>query len=189
MVSNYCSRRDCPPFLLGSSWVTRLGVKSSRGLPRIQPHTCAPRVGLKNFWRRLALGFRNLKNAPHNSITMEDRMDHAQMQECLHNCQECHAVCTETIQHCLKLGGKHGDAEHIRLLLDCAQICQMSADYMLRGSSFHFKACGLCAEVCQSCADSCERIGKDDAMMKKCAETCRRCAESCRTMSSVKAAA
>lgn len=58
MVSNYCLRRDCPPFLLGSSWVTRLGVKSSRGLPRIQPHTCAPRVGLKNFWRRLALGFR-----------------------------------------------------------------------------------------------------------------------------------
>ena len=109
-------------------------------------------------------------------------MTNQQMQECLQNCQQCHAICTETAQHCLQNGGEHAEADHIRLLLDCAQICQTSADFMLRGSPFHTRTCGICAEVCMACAENCERMGKDHSMMEKCAEICRRCAESCRHM-------
>lgn len=114
---------------------------------------------------------------------------HQQMRECIQNCQECHAICTETAQHCLQMGGKHAEAAHIRLLLDCAQICQTSADFMLRGSSHHPTTCGACEEVCLACAEDCERIGHDDAKMNKCAEICRRCAESCRHMARSKMAA
>lgn len=122
--------------------------------------------------------------------SMEGLMNHnQQMQECIENCQQCHAICTETAQHCLEMGGKHAEVAHIRLLLDCAQICQTSADFMLRGSSHHRSTCGICAEVCLACAEECERIGQDDSMMKECAEICRRCAESCRHMSHMKAAA
>ena len=72
----------------------------------------------------------------------------AQMRECIDNCQECHSVCTETAQHCLEQGGKHAEAAHIRLLLDCAEICHTSADFMLRDSTKHALTCGACADIC-----------------------------------------
>lgn len=121
---------------------------------------------------------------------MEGAMKHnAQMQDCIKNCQECHAVCMETVQHCLEMGGKHAQPDHIRLLLDCAQICQTSADFMLRGSPLHGRTCGLCAEICTQCADDCEKLAQGDSMMTKCAEICRRCAESCRQMANMPMAA
>ena len=107
------------------------------------------------------------------------------VRDCIDTCMECHSICTETAYYCLTQGGQHADAKHVRLLLDCAEICQTSADYMLRSSDLHGKTCGLCAEVCKRCAESCEKIGQNDELMKKCAEICRRCAESCKKMSSL----
>ena len=105
------------------------------------------------------------------------------MQECIDNCLRCHAVCTETITHCLEMGGRHAAPEHIRLLQYCAQICATSADFMLRGSDLHGRTCGVCAEVCARCAEDCARMAAGDEMMQRCADECRRCAESCRRMS------
>ena len=104
------------------------------------------------------------------------------MRQCIQECITCHQVCLETIQHCLAMGGRHAEQPHIRLLADCAQICTVSADFMLRGSPLHERTCGVCAEVCQQCADDCERMAGGDQLMKRCADTCRRCAESCRQM-------
>jgi hypothetical protein len=103
------------------------------------------------------------------------------MRDCADTCQECRAVCLETIAYCLEKGGKHAAAGHIRLLLDCAEICATSAGFLLRGSDLHGRTCAVCAEVCEACARSCESMG-DDAQMKRCAEVCRRCAQSCRSM-------
>jgi hypothetical protein len=103
------------------------------------------------------------------------------MRECITNCQDTHSITVETINHCLQMGGKHAEPSHIRLLMDCAQICQTSADFMLRMSDIHPQTCGVCADVCEQCAVDCERFG-DDPMMKACAEMCRRCAASCREM-------
>lgn len=107
--------------------------------------------------------------------------DSAAMQECIANCVECHRVCLETIAHCLRKGGRHAEAGHIRLLSDCAEICQTSANFMIRGSEHHALTCGACAEICARCAESCEQMA-DDEVMRRCAEVCRRCAESCRRM-------
>jgi hypothetical protein len=108
-------------------------------------------------------------------------MDDA-MRKCIANCTECHSVCVETTVHCLGMGGAHAEAGHIGLLLDCAQICATSADFMLRGSDLHARTCGVCAEACQRCAEDCERLAGNDEQVRRCAETCRRCAESCRRM-------
>ena len=105
----------------------------------------------------------------------------AEIQECIDNCTRCHAICEETVIHCVEKGGRHAEAGHVRLLLDCAQICATSADFMLRGSDLHGRVCGVCAEVCERCAESCERLADDD-MLRRCAEECRRCAESCRRL-------
>ena len=104
------------------------------------------------------------------------------MQQCINNCLDCHGICLNTVTCCLEKGGHHAESNHIKLLLDCAEICQTSANFMLRTSDFHARICGACAEICDRCAQECDRMG-DDAQMKRCAEACRRCAESCRQMS------
>lgn len=109
----------------------------------------------------------------------QERSHH--MQQCIDDCLECHSICLETVTHCLQMGGKHAEPRHIRLLLDCAEICQTSANFMLRGSDLHGHTCRVCAEVCTACAKDCERFS-DDAQMMACAEMCRRCAASCQEM-------
>jgi hypothetical protein len=128
----------------------------------------------------------------------------AMMQQCIENCTMCHNVCLETLNYSLWLGGRYNESVHLRLLMDCAEICQTSANFMLRGSDLHRKTCGVCAEVCEDCARDCERyavpgegggapmsrhsgksgVSKDnvDDQMKYCAEICKQCAKSCREM-------
>lgn len=76
------------------------------------------------------------------------------------------------------MGGEHARPEHMKLMLDCADICRTAADFMLRGSPRHGMICQSCAEICEACAEDCERIGE----MTECVEACRACAESCREM-------
>ena len=111
-----------------------------------------------------------------------------EMQKCIQLCQDCHALCVQTIGHCLNLGGRHAALEHIRLLQDCAELCETTAHYLIRGSSLHERMCGLCDEVCRQCADNCLQVGGDDQMVKKCAEMCKTCAGSCERMAGKKAA-
>jgi len=80
--------------------------------------------------------------------------------------------------HCLEVGGAHVEAKHFRLMLDCAEICQTSANFMLRGSAHHTHVCAECADICEDCARSCEQVGG----MDECVEACRKCAASCRAM-------
>lgn len=106
------------------------------------------------------------------------------MEECAQNCHECAETCLETVNYCLQKGGEHAKAEHIRLLLDCAEICDTSHNFIARESELHGTVCNVCAEICERCAESCEMIGGNDEQMKKCAEVCRKCADSCRQMGS-----
>ena len=102
----------------------------------------------------------------------------AEMERCIQECLSCHAICTSTAVHCLGMGGEHASAQHQTALLDCAQACQTSADFMLRGSAHHAHVCAECADVCEDCAKSCEAVGE----MDDCVAACRKCAESCRAM-------
>lgn len=103
------------------------------------------------------------------------------LQRCIDLCQECHRICLRTaMHHCLETGGPHVAPPHFRLMLNCAEICQTAANFMLSGSDLHHLTCGVCAEVCDRCAEDCESIGD----MDECVDICRRCAESCRAMAS-----
>lgn len=103
----------------------------------------------------------------------------AEMEQCIQNCLNCHHVCYEmALNHCLESGGKHTEPKHFRLMLNCAEICQTSANFMLSGSELHKLTCGVCAQVCEACANDCEAIGN----MDECVAACRKCVESCRKM-------
>jgi hypothetical protein len=98
------------------------------------------------------------------------------MQQCIQNCRDCQRACMHTLAHTLN----QCDAANARLLIDCAEICQVSANFMLRESESHGYTCAVCAQVCERCADACEKM--EDPQMKLCGEICRRCADSCHYM-------
>lgn len=104
-----------------------------------------------------------------------------QMTQCIESCQQCHQVCLKTIQHCLSMGGKHAEASHIHDLTDCAQLCVVAADFMIRQSPLHEKTWGVCADACVRCAESCERLN-DSQEMQTCVDACRKCETDCRSM-------
>ena len=114
-----------------------------------------------------------------------DTMSSQEMQKCIQECLNCYAICTTTAAHCLEMGGKHASRQHQTSLLDCATICQTSADFMLRGSPLHARTCAVCAEACRRCEQECRSMADGDEMMLQCAEACRRCAESCERMASM----
>lgn len=104
------------------------------------------------------------------------------LQACIAACNHCHQICLQTaLNHCLEAGGKHVEATHFRLMLNCAEICHTSANFQLSSSTFHHRVCQVCAEICAACAVSCEEIGG----MDECVNACRACAESCRQMASM----
>ena len=109
-----------------------------------------------------------------------------EMQQCIDECLSCYSFCEQAAQHCLELGGKHAEANHICTIRDCAEICQTSAGFMLRGSAFHTRTCAVCAEVCRACERECRRMG-DDQLMQQCADECASCAKSCERMAKMAA--
>jgi hypothetical protein len=120
-------------------------------------------------------------------LDIERRME-MDIKACKELCWECRTECQDTLAtHCLQKGGEHVAPEHVKLMLDCIQICQTAADFMGRQSSLHAYTCEACAAVCEACAQSCRKL--EGEQMKHCAETCSRCAESCREMSRMKRAA
>jgi hypothetical protein len=124
----------------------------------------------------------------HPSLIQERHHSDDEMKKCIQLCRDCHAMCTQTISHCLKLGGRHAAPDHIRLMEDCAQMCATAADYMLRESPFHDRICRLCSDLCKQCGKDCEQVAGDDQMVKQCLEMCRKCADSCEHMASKVAA-
>jgi len=100
--------------------------------------------------------------------------------ECIEDCLECYRICTETaLTHCIEAGGEHVEPDHFRLMLNCAQICRTTAEFLLAESEFDSRLCALCEEVCEACADSCRAIGG----MDDCVQACEMCAESCAVIS------
>ena len=116
---------------------------------------------------------------------MTARMDEM-MRDCIDECSSCHDVCMETMAHAVETGGKLTASPHVLLLADCAEICQTSADFMLRGSDEHARICAACAALCQRCAEDCDQFAGDD-VMHACAEACRGCADSCEAMAAARA--
>jgi CBS domain-containing protein len=106
------------------------------------------------------------------------------LQDCIASCRQCHDVCVQTLNHCVEQGGRYVQPAHIRLLLDCIDICKTNIAFMLRRSDLHHATCATCAEVCEWCAGDCERLA-DDEQMRICAEICHACARDCRAVAAV----
>ena len=87
-----------------------------------------------------------------------------ELRRCIVDCLGCYSTCLETVTYSLEVGGQHVEPVRIRLLLDCADICQTAAAFMLRNSDLHQRVCAVCAEVCEQCAESCAQLGSHPQM-------------------------
>ncbi len=103
---------------------------------------------------------------------------------CIEACTACHDVCMETSAR-LRMQG-HGDEGQIGALLDCAELCRMAANFVMRDSPLHAMVCVLGADACLRAARDCERF--EDDRMREVANTCRRTADRCRRVAAVAAA-
>jgi hypothetical protein len=97
---------------------------------------------------------------------------------CIDACTDCHHVCLEVLSSFLQPGGPELDTERYQLLADCAEICEISANFMLSASTRSHLLCGICAPLCDETAESCATV-RDDRFAA-CAATCRRAAAACR---------
>jgi hypothetical protein len=98
------------------------------------------------------------------------------MKSCVDACLACHDACME-ITAKLRMQGP-GDEGQIGALLDCAELCRLTASLVGRDSPLHAMAAALCAESCRRAARDCERI--NDAAVRRVADICRRTADRCR---------
>jgi hypothetical protein len=101
------------------------------------------------------------------------------MKDAIMSTQDCAAICVQTVQYCLEVGGDHARATHVRHLQDCADICAVATMVLLRGSPHNAELATTCANACDLCAASCQRFA-GDAQLKACANQCLLCAAACR---------
>lgn len=102
-----------------------------------------------------------------------------EVRQAISDCLACYSTCTETLGYCVEKGGVLVAPELLRRLRDCAELCRVSADFMLRGSELAQRLCALSAEAATACAQACAAIAAD-AQLHACQDACLRCATSCK---------
>ncbi|MDW8845995.1 four-helix bundle copper-binding protein [Erwinia sp. MMLR14_017] len=103
-----------------------------------------------------------------------------QYQECIDACYLCATACDNCAASCLKEENLEMMRDCIRLDMQCANICRLSAQFMALDSESAKKLCAVCAEICQQCGDECGKHQHDHC--QQCAKACHACAEACRKM-------
>jgi hypothetical protein len=109
-------------------------------------------------------------------------MAHEKNQELLNALNNCAAECNHCAIACLEEQDVRMLARCIKLDIDCADICQLTASYVARGSEHANHLLKECAEICDACADECEKHSHMEHC-RKCAEVCRACSEACSHLS------
>jgi hypothetical protein len=127
-------------------------VQHIQDIPRSAVHDCRC-VDQHQMKRELSVRTGAASSEHQKGKTMTAMQHHqmsGEMQQCITNCLDCHAICVQTIGHCLEMGGEHASKGHITTLQDCAEECERMAqgDAMMQA----------CAESCRRCAESCRRM-------------------------------
>jgi Domain of Unknown Function (DUF326) len=74
----------------------------------------------------------------------------------------------------------------IRLCLDCADVCTVTAAVTSRPADYDADVTKpllqACVAICKSCGDECEQHAQMHEHCRVCAEACRRCERACRDL-------
>ena len=106
-------------------------------------------------------------------------MSHERNQRLIEVLTKCAAECSHCATACLKEQDIKMLERCIRLDLDCAELCEITAGYIARESEFADAILRLCAKICVACAQECEKHADHMDHSRSCAEACRACAAAC----------
>jgi hypothetical protein len=99
---------------------------------------------------------------------------------------ECTYTCTTCADACLEDEDPAAMRKCIRLNLDCAGICSVTARLISRPGAQDQRLLRAqleaCATACRACADECDEHAAEMEHCRICAEACRACAEACDRM-------
>ena len=94
---------------------------------------------------------------------------------------DCAATCSYCITACLGEDNVQMLANCIRLNIDCAEMCTVTANFLARNSPHAKHLLQECVEICNACSAACEKHAHMDHC-RQCADACRKCAASCEDM-------
>ena len=100
--------------------------------------------------------------------------------ECILACNACLIACLQCASACLADSDPKAMARCIRLAVECADVCRLTAASIAWGGEHMNAVSSLCAAVCQTCGSECASHPMERC--QKCAEACKHCAAVCRGM-------
>ena len=100
--------------------------------------------------------------------------------ECIDACYRCADACDHCSVACLSEDNVKEMERCIRLDMDCAAVCRLTAEVMARESECHIMVCRLCEKICTACAEECGKHQHEHC--QNCAQQCRECAQLCQKM-------
>ncbi len=105
-------------------------------------------------------------------------MNHEKCQQLVSVLHECVAACQHCINACLQENNVKIMTTCIRLDMDCADVCALTAQFVSRHSVYTKHIIKDCIEICKACAEECSKHTEMDHCME-CAEACKKCIEAC----------
>ncbi len=105
---------------------------------------------------------------------------------CIEACLECTTTCTTCADACLAEKNAGELVGCVRLNLDCADVCAITARLLARPSHRDQPALRAqlqaCAAICRACADECSRHAPHMEHCRICADSCHACVQACESM-------
>lgn len=110
-------------------------------------------------------------------------VDRDALARCIEECFACAQSCTSCADACLSEEMVAQLRKCIRLNLDCADICEVTARVLTRQTEYDAPTSKAlvqaCREACTTCAEECASHADMHEHCKICADVCRRCSEAC----------
>jgi hypothetical protein len=102
-------------------------------------------------------------------------MNHEKNMALINMLNDCAIACSQCAIACLNEENIRMMVPCIKLNIDCADICHLTASLLSRDSEQSHYLLAECGEVCKKCADECEKH-RDMEHCEICAEACYKCA-------------
>lgn len=103
-------------------------------------------------------------------------MPTGRLMQILHHCA---TICFMTSDKLLSRSDAHARRSQIKLLSDCAAICEVCAKFISSNSLLMKSICEYCAYVCEVCGHEC--LMHPDQESQMCGRICLNCAKECRS--------
>jgi hypothetical protein len=105
-------------------------------------------------------------------------MSHKKNQGLIDALNNCATECSHCAMACLDEKDVKMLTACIKLNIDCAEVCRLTASLLSRSSEHGVHLLKECAELCDACAEECDKHSHMEHC-KRCAVICRDCAEEC----------